>query len=186
MSDPAPESVSAGDADARQALFVELLNRHHRRLLGYIASLVGNRHDAEDVLQRVSLTLWRKFDTFTPGTDFLAWGTTVAFYEAKSFLRLSSRPVVRFDDALLALLARERAADLERQEPRLAALERCLGQLDEPSHKLLHAVYSGNQDIAAIAAKLNRAPQTLYNKLHLIRRALAECIERVLAADGLT
>jgi len=40
--------------------FVRLLTEPHRRLLGYLLSLLGNRHDAEDVLQRASVTMWRR------------------------------------------------------------------------------------------------------------------------------
>jgi RNA polymerase sigma-70 factor (ECF subfamily) len=40
------------DASDRHETFVRLLNESHRRLLGYLMSLLGNRHDAEDVRQR--------------------------------------------------------------------------------------------------------------------------------------
>jgi hypothetical protein len=92
----------------RHAEFVGLLTANHPRLLGYCMSLVGRRHDAEDVLQKASLTMWQKFAGFTLGTDFLAWATTICFYEAKNFQRLAARSPLVFDDRLLALLATER------------------------------------------------------------------------------
>ena len=48
----------------RHELFVRLLSESHRRRLGYLVSLLRNRHDAEDVLQRASVTMWRRFETF--------------------------------------------------------------------------------------------------------------------------
>jgi RNA polymerase sigma-70 factor (ECF subfamily) len=71
--DPLPQ-LSA----ERQEEFVLLLNGAHGLLLRYLMSLVANRHDAEDVLQRASLVMWRRFSTFESGTDFIAWATTVA------------------------------------------------------------------------------------------------------------
>ena len=159
-------------------LFVRLLSGHHRRLLGYLISMLGRREDAEDVLQRASVTLWRRFDTFTPGTDFLAWASTVCFYEAKNFQRVAARSKVVFSDALLEVLAHERISDLPAQDRRIDALRECLAKVDESGRHLLEAAYLDRSNIALIAAQLGRAPQTLYNKLNTLRRLLAECIEQ--------
>lgn len=174
----------------RHAEFVRLLNAGHRRLLGYLVSLLGNRHDAEDVLQQASVTMWRKFETFVPDggsqpdqvlSEFLAWASTVAFYESKNFQRASARSRLRFSDALLQLLSEERVADLSHTDARHEALEKCVGQLDEPGRRLLEAAYLEEGSMAALAQKLGRAPQTLYNKLNIIRRSLADCVTRRLA-----
>lgn len=165
----------------RHETYVRLLSASYRRLLGYLMSLLGNRHDAEDVLQRASVTMWRRFETFEPDTDFMAWASTVAFYEAKNFLRVAARSRLRFDDDLLATLATERLDDLDQLDRRFDALEHCVGRLDAANRRLIDAVYGGDADIAALAAQLGRAPQTLYNRLHQLRRALAECVEKRLA-----
>ena len=161
-----------------QALFVRLLAASHRRLLGYLISMLGRREDAEDVLQRASVILWRRFDSFTPGTDFLAWASTVCFYEAKNFQRMAARSKVVFSDALLEVLANERVADLSAQDARIDALHDCLAKVDESGRRLLEAAYLDRSNIALIASQLGRAPQTLYNKLNTLRRLLAECIEQ--------
>ena len=169
------------DVSDKHEAFVRLLNESHRRLLGYLRSLLGNRHDAEDVLQRASMTMWRRFETFEPGTDFMAWASTVAFYEAKNFQRVTARSRLRFDDELLNTLAAERLDDLRHLDERFDALEHCVGKLDAANRKLVEAVYGDDADIVALAAQLGRAPQTLYNRLNFLRRALAECVERQLA-----
>ena len=175
-----PEPTSASQPD-RQAVFVTLLTGSHGRLLGYLMSLLGRRHDAEDVLQKASVTMWQKFDTFTLGTDFLAWSSTVCFYEAKNFQRLSARAPLCFDDRLLAVLATERLADLGVREERLAALDLCLEKVPEKDRLLLQAAYIDGQGITSLAEQLGRAPQTLYNRLNILRRSLAECVERRVA-----
>jgi RNA polymerase sigma-70 factor (ECF subfamily) len=179
-ADPAPTPEADGDPRGH---FVMLLTAAHDRLLGYLLSLLGRRHDAEDVLQKASLTMWRKFDSFEPGTDFLAWSTTICFYEAKNFLRLAARSPQCFDEALLALLAAERVRDLSRQPERLAALEECLDDLPLKDRELLRAVYVDGQQIALVSKVLGRAPQTLYNRLNTLRRLLAECVAKRLAAS---
>jgi RNA polymerase sigma-70 factor (ECF subfamily) len=174
----------SGDAGApapsedRHERFVRLLNAAHDRLVAYLASLLGNRHDAEDVFQKASVTMWRRFDTFEQGTNFDAWATTVAFYESREFRRLRARERFQFSDTLLETLAEERLPDLEHTQARIAALEHCMSRLDETGRGLLEAAYFEEGSILTLAAQLGRAPQTLYNKLNLLRRTLAECIER--------
>ncbi len=155
-----------------------LLTAAHDRLLGYLLALLGRWHDAQDVLQRASILMWRKFDSFERGTDFAAWASTICFYEAKSFQRTASRSAAHFDEALLALLAAERAEDLRRHEGRRAALEACLATLREDDIRLLRASCAEHGDIVALAERMDRAPRTLYNKLARLRRQLAECVLR--------
>lgn len=181
MNSSSGDNESSVGIQGRHELFVRLLTAAHDRLLAYLASLLGNRHDAEDVFQQASVTMWRRFDTFEPGTDFLAWATKVAFYESREFRRLKARAHFQFSDALLETLAAERLPDLEHTDARMAALEHCLGKLDAPSRTLVEAAYFEEGSVIQLAGQLGRAPQTLYNKLNLLRRTLAECIERRLA-----
>lgn len=155
-----------------------LLNGAHALLLRYVMSLVGNRHDAEDVLQRTSLLMWRRFATFEPGTDFTAWATTVAFYEVRNFQRTTGRSRLEFDEALLETLAAERAQQVRGWGARMEALETCVEKLDAASRELVEAIYTRGVEAAMIARQQRRAPQTIYNKLNFIRRALAECVQR--------
>lgn len=169
-----PSALSA----ARQEEFIRLLNGAHALLLRYVMSLIGNRHDAEDVLQRAGLVMWRRFDTYESGTDFLAWATTVAFYEARNFRRAFGRSRVKFDDQLLEILAAERALDVRRWNVRLEALDACVEKLDPAGRQIVEAVYGEGMQVSELAKRQGLAVQTVYNKLNLIRRALAECVQR--------
>jgi RNA polymerase sigma-70 factor, ECF subfamily len=179
------EDKSRKDEDQRHSMFVELLSVSRRPLLGYLMALLGRRHDAEDVLQRASITMWRRFETFEVGSDFLAWASTVAFYEAKNFLRVAGRSRMQFSDELLQTLATERLSDIATTPTRLASLHECLQKLEEPQRQLVQSVYFDDADIATLAASLGRAPQTIYNKLNLIRRRLADCVtQRMLEGEA--
>ena len=164
--------------------FIVLLNASHRRLLAFLVSVLGNRHDAQDALQKASVTLWRRFADFEQRTDFFAWASTVAFYEAKNFQRMAARSRLRFGDELLELIAAERVVDSARTQARVEALDHCMEQLDAPSVALVEAAYFEEGSVARLAEQLGRVPQTLYNKLNILRRRLAECVSQRLAADG--
>ena len=61
-SDPAP----ADD-------FVQQLTANQNRLYGYIFSLLGDHHRANDVLQETNMVLWRKAAEFQTDRDFIPW-----------------------------------------------------------------------------------------------------------------
>ena len=163
--------------DDQHAHFVRMLSASHRKLLGYLMAMLGRREDAEDVLQRASVILWRKFPEFVPGTDFLAWASTVCFYEAKNFQRVAARSRVLFNDSVMEVLLAERLQDLPNQDIRTDALQQCIEQLDTNGRRLVESAYLDGASIQMLAEQLGRAPQTLYNKLNVIRRLLADCIE---------
>jgi RNA polymerase sigma-70 factor (ECF subfamily) len=168
----------------RQEEFVRLLYGTHALLLRYLMSLLANRHDAEDVMQRASVVMWKRFGTFASGTDFVAWATTVAFYEAKNFQRVTGRSRLEFDDELMQTLAAERAADVVRWSPRMEALEVCVEKLDPAQRALVDVIYTQGVEVGEVARQQGRAPQTIYNQLNFIRRALAECVQRRMAGTA--
>src|SRR5271169_2636215 len=96
------------DPTSSSEQFITLLNAAHGRLLAFLRVMLGNNADAEDVLQRASMTIWRKFSEYDPTKDFFAWASSFAFYEAKNFQRTSARSRLHFDDALMERLAQER------------------------------------------------------------------------------
>ena len=171
MAENAPDSPSSEQ-------FITLLNAAHGRLLGFLRVMLGNSADAEDVLQRASMTIWRKFGEFDPSKDFFTWASSFAFYEAKNFQRVAARSRLHFDDDLLQRLAEERLPDLDQREARLAAMDRCLEELDAPGRELVREFYLNKTEVAALAERQGRAPQTLYNKLNALRRLLADCMKR--------
>lgn len=181
LPDHAPSDHPAPLTPERQEEFVRLLNGTHAMLLRYVLSLVANRHDAEDVLQRASVVMWKRFGTFESGTDFVAWATTIAFYEVKNFQRVTGRSRLDFDDDLMQTLAAERAQHVLRWSPRMEALEVCVEKLDPAQRKLVEKIYTQGIDVGAVARQQGRAPQTIYNQLNFIRRALTECVERRMA-----
>jgi RNA polymerase sigma-70 factor, ECF subfamily len=70
---------------SRHEEFVTLLTASRGKLQGYLMSLLGRWHEAQDALQRSSLLMWQKFEAFDSGSDFVAWASTIYFYKAKKF-----------------------------------------------------------------------------------------------------
>jgi RNA polymerase sigma-70 factor (ECF subfamily) len=171
---------AAGPIERRDE-FTGHLKSTRPRLLRFVMSLVGSMQDAEDILQKACLTMWKNFAAFTPETDFMAWASTVASFEVKNFRRSSGRSKVVFDGALVDVLQEESVQALRQYDSRLEALEECLHKLDDVSRSLVESVYSNGEEIKDIARREGRAVQTYYNRLNLVRRILADCTNRKLS-----
>jgi len=169
--------MDAGATARPTEAFLKEFALHHDRLFAYLFSLLPHRPDAEDVFQRTSLVLWQKFDQWEPGSDFLSWACSVAFYEARNFIRIASRDRLRFGEAVLESLAKDRAATLRRRDERVAALQQCLSRLDRDERELLQRAYVDEESIRELARRDGQAAQTLYNRLNLLRKRLLMCVD---------
>lgn len=164
--------------------FVAEFARHRDRLFAYVYSLLPRREDAEDVFQRTSVVLWQKIATWDPGVEFLSWACGVAFYEVRNFIRVASRDRLRFGEALLGTIARERAATLKQRDERVAALQQCLKKLDQGERELLQKAYVDEESIRELARRDGQAAQTLYNRLNLVRKRLLNCTDLRVGLEG--
>ncbi|MBV9772975.1 MAG: sigma-70 family RNA polymerase sigma factor [Gemmatimonadetes bacterium] len=63
------ERVRRGDAGA----FDQLVTRHMRRAFGVAYRLMGQREDAEDLVQEAFLAVLERVDTFQAGRSFAPW-----------------------------------------------------------------------------------------------------------------
>ena len=69
----------------RHNLFSDLIARHQSELYGYIFAVVRNWEDADDLFQSVCLVLWRKFESFQPGSSFFSWARQTAKNRGQQF-----------------------------------------------------------------------------------------------------
>lgn len=171
-------------ADARYEDFLRVFARDRDRLFAYVYSLLPHRADAEDVFQRCSLLLWRKFVEFDRDREFLPWACGVAFYEVRNFLRSAERDRLQFSPELIEQLAESRLESLGRAGDRLAALRDCIEQLRAADRDLISVFYGSSEQLTAFAAASGQALQTLYNRLSRIRQTLLKCIDRRIALEG--
>ena len=175
-----------GASADRYEEFLRLFTVDRGRIFSYVFSLLPHHADAEDVFQRCSLLLWRKFDEFDREGSFLAWARGISYYEVCNFLRVAGRDRLRLrlDLDLVARLAEQRRETLEADEARLEALRGCLGKLKGPERDLVQQAYGDEGSIKGWAEATGRATQTLYNQLGQIRRKLFHCMRHSLAAQG--
>jgi RNA polymerase sigma-70 factor, ECF subfamily len=157
--------------------FVFLLTDWQNRLFGYLMTLLGNAHDARDVLQETNLVLWKKIGDFEAGTDFGAWARKCAYYQSLAFLRDRKRDRHLFDDEVLALLADEHSSSAWDDSERRLALRDCLACLPDKHRQLIDRRYREEIPIRQLAVDHGKNESALKMAMMRIREVLRQCIE---------
>lgn len=170
--------------DHRQKDFAEQFVRGQDRVYGFIATMLPNRTDAEEVFQQTSLLLWRKWDEFGPGTDFVSWACTVAHYEVLNYIRRADRKNIALSGDVLELLVKERRGMHDEIDARREALRACIDDLPPRQRQLVEAAYSGAGPINVLAARMGQTANAVYMSLRRIREALGACIRKRLGEIG--
>jgi RNA polymerase sigma-70 factor (ECF subfamily) len=173
--------------DSQHDQFVVLFVRSQDRIYAYVATLLPNRADAEEVFQQTSLILWKKWREFDPQRDFVRWACGIAYLEVRNFLRKQrAAGRVGLSEHVLEQVADTRLEAHPLLEARRQALAACLDRLKPDRRALLERCYAGKDNIKRIAAEVGKTANGLYLTLKRLRRALFDCINRTLTAQGVT
>src|SRR6266404_4537223 len=95
-----PGSGDSGAAAEKTMRVQQLFVKHQLGLRAFILSLEPNFTDAEDLLQEVFLVITRKANEFEEGTNFFAWGCTIARYKLLELLRRRARSQVLSEEVI--------------------------------------------------------------------------------------
>ncbi len=166
-----------------QGDFIRELTGAQHWLWAFVRSLVADAEQADEVLQRVNLVLWRKAGDFAAGTSFRAWACEVVRFEVLAFRKERVRDRHVFGDKLVGLLA-----DDAQQHPGVVgdlreALRGCLDHLAPKQRALVIRRYEPGESVQAIARRERRSADAVSASLYRIRQALLECIRRKLAIE---
>ncbi|QDU89131.1 RNA polymerase sigma factor [Pirellulimonas nuda] len=165
--------------------FLTLFTSNESAIRAYVRRLVPTRHDAADVMQGVSLVLWKKFRELDQPSDFRKWSFGVARYETLAWLRDKARDRLVLADDVLHTVAQESGRDEERLSAQREALEGCLEKLPKEQRTMILAAYAPDAAIQNVAKQSGRTVAAFYQWLHRMRLRLLECTRRTLQAEGL-
>lgn len=68
----------------------ELVSRYQKKLFSYIYRLIGNKEEAEDLLQNVFLKVYKYCDNFDTERKFSSWIYRIAHNEAVNYIKRKS------------------------------------------------------------------------------------------------
>jgi RNA polymerase sigma-70 factor (ECF subfamily) len=158
--------------------FARLFAQHARSLYAYLASLLINTTDTEEVFQDTCCVLWSKFHTFDRDRDFLAWARGIGYLEVCNFRRRAKRPLALGED-VVDLLAEDSSRSSDTTDRELA-LESCLQKLSEEDAALIRLRYYDRHSPKRISAILGNSIHSVYRSLGRVHDRLLQCIESTL------
>ena len=162
--------------------FLSLFSRSRDRLYAHIFALIPHEADAEDIFQRCSILLWRKFQEFDPDRSrFITWACGIALYEVKNFAKTQRRSRLTFQPELMEQIAADRLSEEEGESERMELLKDCVESLHPRERDLLHIAYDETSTMKEHAQNSGQSLQVLYNRLAKVRRTLLACVERKLS-----
>lgn len=169
------------DTEQRLQRFLLLYNANYHRMYLFARTLVPSEACVEDILQEVSLALWRKFDLFKPDTNFLAWAFRMIRIEVLEWQRKKSRERMFFDDEFLNHVAERMTQQPEEQSNRrYEALVECVKKLSPRMSELLRRRYFKHAEISEIAAQTQQSVEAVYQQLYRLRSMLRSCVSEKL------
>jgi RNA polymerase sigma-70 factor (ECF subfamily) len=169
------------------AAFVELSERHSRRVLLRIYRMTNNWHDAEDVLQESLMRAFVHLHTFESRASFSTWLTRIAINTALMLLRKKKGTLrLAFDGTLdESVQSEKRELRDHRDNPeqhyarhqRASMLSGAMLRLRPESRRVLELQQAGELSTKEIAQLLGISEPAAKSRLLRARIALRECVQ---------
>jgi RNA polymerase sigma-70 factor (ECF subfamily) len=166
--------------------FVHLFLTHQRRILTYLAAIVGNIGDAEDLLQETGVVLWEKFEGYEPDSDFAAWAMAIAHNKALEHMRKTGRRNALLRGEVAHMLAQQASQMSQRLEAEHRALSQCLDKLPARLRQVVAQRYEERAQVQAVAQRIGRSAVTVRKMLRQAYSLLLDCITRRLETEQWT
>lgn len=167
------------------ARMARLLMEHRTELYAFLRACLRNHHDAEDLLQLVSMAVMEAADQGVEPVAFVPWAREIALRRVLAHRRAAAR-VRPLDPELVCRLA-EASGRVEQARPTTVlseAMAACLGRLPGETREVLERRYAtAAPDFDGIASEVGRSVQGVYALIKRAKVLLRECVEQRLAAE---
>lgn len=147
----------------QHSAFEALIERYKNKVYTLCYRMVGDRSDAEDLMQEIFMRVFVALHSFEERAAFSTWLYRVAYNHCLNFLAKR-----RQDGARTEAYTRETALNSYEESPDMStALEQALLRLDEEQRSLLIMKYTLDLEVREIAATLGISQSAV--KMRLLR-----------------
>ncbi len=157
--------------------------RYQARIHTYILYQVPNRSDAEDILQDTIVVMLDKFSEFKEGSNFLAWGISIARYKIMSFKQKNKRSKLVFDDSMMDLFEQEGASHIDSLPEETEVLKNCIQKLPLRYKKYLRLRYEQGMSYREMGRQITISMQAVYKAMTRIHITLLNCVRLKFGED---
>jgi RNA polymerase sigma factor (sigma-70 family) len=170
-----------GVANGSDAALANVYDRTSAKLFGICLRILGDRGEAEDALQDVYVSVWRRAGSFDAARgSAITWLAALARNRAIDRLRSAgrARPTAPIEQALDVPDVRDNALALLETDEERRRLMHCLDELEAPASGAIRSAFFDGFTYAELAA---RAEVPLATMKSWVRRGLMRlrgCLER--------
>ncbi len=162
----------------RNEQFLSLFIKHQKRIYGFIASLVPNAVDTDDLMQETMMVMWHRFDEFQLGTDFAAWGMAIARRKIMKYRSSRVGKAMLFsEEAMQNILRWDRNLDGKTNDY-MTALQQCLNKLESRDRQVIRLRYEEEIPAKKLADVIGTTMDNVYKSLSRIHSLLQRCVRR--------
>jgi RNA polymerase sigma-70 factor (ECF subfamily) len=160
--------------------FLQHFVANERLLTGYLLAATADFHEAQDLLQEVSVALWESFDRYDASRPFHSWALGVARHKVLDWRERKGRR-----DRLLSLDALEAVEHAGIEDEAVLAerrplLQQCLETLPAHLRELVDLRYGDGLHLDEVADRLQKSVGAVQMIFVRVRRALRDCVDRKL------
>jgi RNA polymerase sigma-70 factor (ECF subfamily) len=169
--------IPAGDRAALQTVY----RLTSAKLFGVCLRILSERSEAEDVLQEIYVTVWRKAAAFDPSrASPMTWLIAIARNRAIDRLRASrqNRRMEPLDAADKVADATPAANDMLETNEENAILHRCLDTLAEREQAALRGAFFDGNTYEELAARMSVPLGTMKSWIRRAMIKLKACLEQ--------
>jgi RNA polymerase sigma-70 factor (ECF subfamily) len=169
--------VAAGDRAALRIVYQDT----SAKLFGVCLRILNDRSEAEDVLQDVYVTVWRKAGTFEPGrASPITWLVAIARNRSIDKLRAGAagrriEPIESAEDVRDPAPA---AVEVLEQAQENAKLATCLGELEERQATAIRSAFMDGNTYEELAKRMNVPLGTMKSWVRRGLLKLRACLEQ--------
>jgi RNA polymerase sigma-70 factor (ECF subfamily) len=148
------------------------------RIKGYLMKLGSNDIVAEDLLQEVMLTVWRKSETFDRNKAAVStWLFTIARNKRIDMLRKEIRPQLDPNDPMLTPNQEDSADNIYGSKQESIKITDAIKMLPEEQSKLIKMTYYEDKSHSIIAKELKMPLGTVKSRIRLASTRLKKLLE---------
>lgn len=165
---------------------MRLMLRQRVRWVAYLATIVHDRHFAEDLFQDLIMQAMEKADTIQDEDHLRGWLLTAARYLAFNHIRKQNARPVCFSSEVLDRLDQfwDGPTGDDDSSDMVESLQECLKVLSPNAREMVEMRYRNGLNGKQIAKTMERKPSAIYTAMSRIHTALARCIKERKAGVG--
>ena len=163
--------------------FIHLMSVSQINIYAYIMSIVGNASDTDDIMQNTSAFMWERFSEFEDGTDFVAWGISIAYFKIKEFRKQQRRH--QLSDEAMELIHKKAQQNLSDTNLYVEKLKTCLSKLAPSDQTLVKLHYELGDSVKRVSDCIHKSVQAVYLRLSKVHGMLSRCIKRAIIEESI-